>query len=359
MFFRKFRQTHHFNYYTILWLFGFALFLILIPDWYIAKKSIGVVENKSHQLSVGESGRLQSVLVSIGEQVEKDQVLMLLNISDLKSNLEQMKTELAAFRKYQDAHQDRSALEIRRMVLQMENEAADLAERLSLIESQSAELAALNAEIERLQSAESAGLGYSRSMSELIVQRDALSAFLQEQGKDIELYRQNLEQARQSRALVDGTDMESMTNSLAREQMQYAEELRRLVAETEYRIGLRTIVSPCDGVVTEILARAGDAVDEFIPLIVVDESSPLYMDVYISEQSPLIPQVGMKVKIYSSRDRKFNATGTISFVHPGFSMASERFSYRGQFFWARKVRVELPAGHQLIPGEVVKVRLNR
>ncbi|MBN1558705.1 HlyD family efflux transporter periplasmic adaptor subunit, partial [candidate division KSB1 bacterium] len=292
------------------------------------------------------------------DEVKKDQVLALLDISDLKTTLNQLKNELATIQKLEGAHRDRYSIEVRRMALQLQNEAADLVERLSLIESQSAELAALNAEIKRLTNAEAAGLGRSRELSALMLQRDALHTYLKEQSKDIEFQRRNLEKARQSRAIFERADIDDMANSLLTEQMQYAEELRRLVAETEYRISLRTILAPCDGYVTDILARQGDAVDAFIPIFAVEETAPAFLEVYISDKSDLVPQVGMKVDIYSSRRKEFNTTGTISFVHPGFSMLSERFSYRGQFLWARKVQVELPKEHQLIPGEVVKVRVH-
>jgi len=65
----------------------------------------------------------------------------------------------------------------------------------------------------------------------------------------------------------------------------------------------------------------------------------------------------MKVSICSSRDRKFNTTGAVTFVHPGFTRAANRLSFRGEIFWARKIRVALPEDHKLLPGEVVSVRI--
>ncbi|MCU0644645.1 MAG: efflux RND transporter periplasmic adaptor subunit, partial [bacterium] len=233
----------------------------------------------------------------------------------------------------------------------------ELIERLSLIESKSTELAGLNAEIERLKNAEQAGLGHSRDLADLILQRDALLSYLREQRKNLESQSQQVEKTRQSRKFLEAANIDSMTKSLLTERMEYAESLRRLVAETEYRISLRTIVAPCDGFVTEILARSGDVVDAFIPILAVEELKPAYLDVYIPEQSTLQPEPGMTVEIFSSRTREYNTTGVITFVHPGFTQASERLSFRGQFFWARKVRVELPKDHHLIPGEVVNARI--
>ncbi|MBN1998351.1 efflux RND transporter periplasmic adaptor subunit [candidate division KSB1 bacterium] len=356
---KKIRQTHNINLYVLLWIVALVITVYLLKDWSMHKQLIGVVESKSHQLSAGESGRLQNVLISIGDSVQKDQVLATLDLADLKTNLDRLKEQLTSLQKYESAQRDRFSIEVQSMRLQLENEASALIERLSLIESKSTELAGLNGEIARLQSAGSAGLGYSRDLADLILQRDALETYLREQNKDLDYHRQQLEKTRQSRKILKDADMNEMTRSLLLEQMEYAEELQRLVVDTEYRVSLRTIVAPCDGYVTEMWVRQGDIVDRFTPIFTVEETKPKFLDVYIPEQSNLAPQVGMKVEIFSTRSKANNTTGFISFVHPGFAMISERLAFRGQFFWARKVRIELPEEHQLIPGEIVKARISR
>jgi multidrug resistance efflux pump len=357
MILKKIRQTHNFNLYILLWIIALAVVFYLTQNWFINKKFIGIVESKSHLIGAQESGRVQNVLIAIGDQVKKDQVLAILDISDLKTTLDQLKKELSNIQKLERAQRDRYSIDIQRMALQLENEASDVVERLSLIESKSTELAGLNAEIERLKNAEKAGLGHSRDLADLILQRDALVSYLKEQRKDLKFQSQQVEKTRQSRKILEDANVDSMTKSLLIEQMEYAESLRREVAETEHRISLRTIVAPCDGYVTEMLARSGDVIDAFVPILTVEELKPAYLDVYIPEQSTLQPEPGMNVEIYSSRKREYNTSGVIIFVHPGFTMAAERLSFRGQFFWTRKLRVELPKDHHLIPGEIVNVRL--
>lgn len=357
MMLKKFKQTHNFNLYILLWIVALAVIIYLSQNWYINKKFIGIVERKSHPIGAQESGRIQNILVAIGEQVKKDQVLAILDISDLKTTLDQLQQDLTGIQQLERAHRDRYSIDIQRMALQLENEASELIERLSLIESKSTELAGLNAEIERLKNAEQAGLGYSRDLADLILQRDALVSYLKEQRKDLDFQSQQVEKTRQSRKILGAANIDSMSKSLFTEQMEYADELRRLVAETEHRIRLRTIVAPCDGYVTELLVRSGDVVDAFIPILTVEELKPAYLDVYVPEQSNAPLEPGMTVEIFSSRKREYNTTGMIRFVHPGFTQASERLSFRGQLFWARKVRVELPEDHHLIPGEVVNARI--
>ncbi len=354
---KLFRQTHNFNWYIILWLAALATVFYLTQNWFINKKFIGIVERRSHPLGAQEPGRINQLLVNIGDEVKKDQILAILDISDLKTTLDQLQQELTSFQRLQRAQRDRYSIQVQRMALQLENEAADLVERLSLIRSKSTELAGLNAEIERLERAEQAGLGHSRDLADLVLQRDALVTYLSELNKELAFQTQKLERTRKSRQMLSAADIDSMAESLLWEQMEYAESLRRLVTETEHRINLRSIIAPCDGYVTEILARPGDVVDAFLPIVTVEEARPTYLDVYIPEQSNLTLEAGMRVEIYSSRSRKYNTTGVISFIHPEFTRASERLSFRGQIFWARKVRVELPTNHQLLPGEVVNVRI--
>ncbi len=354
---RKFRQSYHFNWYIILWVIALIIIIYLFRNWHIDKQFIGIVERKSHQIGAQESGKVQTMLINVGQQVKKDQVLGMLDISDLTTHLGQLKKELASIQEMTSAQRDLYSITAQRALLQLDNEASDLTDRLSLIESKSTELAGLNAEIERLKNAEKAGLGYSRDLSTLILQRDALASYLREQSKDLVSQKEKLAKTRQSRKMLETTDVDSISKSLLVEQMEYLESLHRDIAATEYRIGLRTILAPCDGYITEIFALSGDIVSGFAPVLIIEELKPRFLDVYIPESSNLHPESGMPVEIFSARNKAYNTDGMITFVHPGFAQASQRVSFRGQIFWARKVRVELPTDHRLIPGEVVNVRL--
>ncbi len=353
----RFDQTKNFNWYIILWISALVVALYLYSTWHLKQNYIGIVENKSHLIGAQEAGRVHKVLTTIGDKVKKDQVLAIFDISDLKTNLNQLRNELASIQQFENAHLNRYSIFIQRMGLQLENEASDLMDRLSLIESKSTELAGLNAEIKRLQNAEKAGLGHSRDLTTLVLQRDALESYLREQSKDLEYQSQKLEKTRLSRNLFEEADIDSMAKSVFLERMEHAEMLRRQISTTEYRIQLRTITSPGDGFVTEIYARPGDVVQEFAPVLTVEEIRPRFMTLYIPEKSTDQPEIGMKVDISSSRSRDFNTTGVVTFVHPGFSRAAERLSFRGQIFWARKVQVALIKDHNLVPGEIVNARI--
>ena len=353
----NFRQTHRFNWYTILWVVALILAGNLYYQWHVDKNYIGIVEKRMHALGAQEPGIVGSLLVDVGEQVKKGQILATLDASDLALSLKHLQEEFNQIQKLTGAQKDHYAMVVQRLKLQTENEASALIDRMALIESKATELAGYNAEIERLKNAEAAGLGYSSTLPTLIIQRDALASYLEEQRKEADRLAQKLESIRQSRQLFEHVDDDSMTQGLFLEQVEYTEVVRQQILETEQRVRMRTVTSPCDGYVTDIFARPGDVVQDFDSLLVVEELSPRFLTVYIPETSTLEPALGMEVNVHSSRSRKNNTKGYIRFVHPGYTKAHRRLTFRGIDFWARKVRVELAEGNTLLPGEIVTVRI--
>jgi multidrug efflux pump subunit AcrA (membrane-fusion protein) len=355
----RFKNKHRFNTYTLLWAGALVTVIFLYFQWFVDKNYIGIVERKSHFLGSQEPGKIETLLVDVGDPVRKDQVLAVLDISDLTATLGSLRTESTKIRRLGTAQENRSAVEVQRLRLQVENEASSLMERISLIESKSAELAGLKSQIDRLDAAEKAGLGTSRDMPGLTIQRDALEAYLSLQRGELARLSEYSRDLRNARRRLAKSGLDSMTQSLFAEQLEYAEKLGREIVVTENRIRLRTLVSPCDGVVTDINAWPGDVVQDFDSVLTIEGRGPGFLTVYLPEKTTLMPEPGMKAKIFSNRGRKFNTTGTVTFVHPGISRAPERLSFRGQVFWARKVRVVLNSGNALLPGEVVNVRLEK
>ena len=100
----KFNQTHNFNWYTVVWIAAFLLAIYLFNVWHINKSYFGIVENKSHLIGAQESGKVHKLLVTVGEQVKQDQVLAVLDISDLKTGLNQLREELTNIQKLEGAH---------------------------------------------------------------------------------------------------------------------------------------------------------------------------------------------------------------------------------------------------------------
>jgi multidrug resistance efflux pump len=332
------RQKLRRNAYNLLWAAAFLVVVVLALRWFIAMNVIGIVERRVHYLGPQEPGRIATVMVEVGDRVRKDQVLAMLDVSDLIDGF--------------------PAVEMQRIRLQLENEAAELADRIATLESSEAQLATLNGQIERFRNAEKAGLGSSRDLNDLILQRDGLEAYMHRQAGEKERLSKDAAGLRSAIQRLKAGNPDRMPDPSLGERPERVEETGRGSAIVESRIRMRSIVSPCDGVVTDINARLGDVIEEFDTTITVEEKGPGFMTVYLPEKTSIQPDSGMSVRISSQRGRKYNTTGTVVFVAPGISRAPERLSFRGQVFWARKVRVALDSGSALLPGEVVTVHIS-
>lgn len=139
--------------------------------------------------------------------------------------------------------------------------------------------------------------------------------------------------------------------------MESIHETLRLIVLVEQRMSMRTVNSPCAGLVVEITATEGGIIDEYLPLMTVEDTRVSFVEVYVPETQDRPVVVGQSVEVYSRRSDQYSTTGRISFVHPGFSPIPERLWLRGQMLWARKFRVELAPDHRLLPGESVRVRI--
>jgi len=159
--------------------------------------------------------------------------------------------------------------------------------------------------------------------------------------------------------VLDAVDRDTIVRSLLMGSMERVEELRRDIAAIEGRLRSRTVSAPCDGYVSDVFSHGGDVIRAFEPILSVDESVPEYVTVYIPEKADLPLRVGMEVKIYSPKLKRYMNPGTIATIHPGLSRTPDRLSFMRQTFWARRIQVRLGTDHGLLPGEVVYARIDR
>ena len=346
------------NWFVLFWIAALLVVMYMFYEYRTPKKYIGIVETKSHLIGAQEPGTIRNVLVSVGEQITRGQILVTLDISDLETEVAQLREELAAIQQLGEAHQDRYEMEFQRLHLQLENEMSDLTEQLATLGSKRTELSILDAEIDRLTKAEEAGLGRSRDLTDLMVQRETIASYLKEHGEAYVLQQQQLEKTRYTRDVLDEADRDGIVRTMLLDPMERAEELRREITGIEHRMHLRTLLAPCDGYVVEMFAHEGDIVQDFTPILSVEESESRYLTIYIPEKANLQLAVGIQTKIYSPRLKRYTVPGIITFIHPGLSQTPERLAFRRQIFWARRVRVELGQESGLLPGEIVYCRIN-
>jgi len=338
------------NWFVIFSAIALIVVAFLYFRFHIDKQFIGIVESKSHVIGSQEPGIIDNILVDVGDAVEKGQVLAILDISDLKSQINQLKHELSTIEEMKEANEDRYFLEYQRL-------AVNLVDRLSLLESKRVELKGLKAEIARLEEAEQAGLGHSRDLANLILQRDVLIRYLEIQSTELQTKTRHIDASSKNRSIIKRSENDKIIRSMLSDIMARTEDLHRKLALTENRVNLRTIVSPCEGYIVDRHAFPGDVVQKFAPVLSIQEIRPQFVTVYLPEKTNIPMEKDLPVSVYSARLKK-SIIGKIVFIHPNLTQTNERLSFRGQLFWARKVRVKLNGDHGLLGGEMVYAHIN-
>ena len=312
--------------------------------WQLDPYLLGTVESRPRPVGTREGGRIQEILVAVGSRVTAGQTLARLDQSDLVAERDLLQEQLASLEAILAADRQRHALEYDLLRLRVSQQSSSM-------QSDLAELNALNREVEILQEAEGAGLGRGRDLARLLIQRDALRQSVAEQSTLIE---------QRIRTVPDDdpqTGHDAVLTSLLGDRMESIQATLRRLALVEQRMAFRTVDSPCAGLVVEIAAREGSTVDAYLPIVTVEDDQVSVVEVYVPETQDRQVEAGQPVEVYSRRSDQYSATGRISFVHPGFSPMPERLWLRGQMLWARKFLVELAPRHSLLPGESVRVRI--
>jgi len=344
------RKRHGF---VLLWLLGAGLAGLLYYWWHVEAELIGIVETRVHRVGAREGGRVSGLTVEIGDPVTAGKVLARLDTSDIEAEKARLDQEMASLDTILEADRQRFAMEYDRGRLQVEYRSAWLDEKTADLAGRRAELAALETEIKRLRSAEKDGLGHTRDLSDLVIRRNAVSRYINAHSRPATKPAGPTD----DKAKAPEVDEEAILRSLSADRLERVEEIRHQLVILDQRTRLREVMAPVDGYVVEILARPGDTLPAFSPIVAVEETQASYVDVYLPETEDAPSIVGQRVEVLSKRGSEYNAFGRVTFVYPGYMPIPDRLMFRRQVAWALKIRVELEDGHGLLPGESVKVHV--
>ncbi|NOZ00587.1 MAG: HlyD family efflux transporter periplasmic adaptor subunit [Deltaproteobacteria bacterium] len=340
------------NWFVLLWLVGAGVATFLYYRWQVEADLVGIVETRVHRVGAREGGRVENLLVEIGDRVQEGQALARLDMSDLLAEKARLRDEMKSLDVIMEADRRRYALEYDRGRLQVEYRNAWLEEKTADLAARKAELAAMDAEIQRLRSAEKDGLGRTRDLADLVIRRNALARYL-----DVSSRRQDAGVKETPKTDLGAADQEKVLRSLTADRRERVEEIRLQLVRLDQRIRMREVRSPVQGYVVDILARQGDTLPAYAPIVAVEEEQASAVDVYLPETEEAPAAVGQLVEIVSKRGREFDARGRVVFIYPGYMPIPERLMFRRQMAWALKMRVALEHGHRLRPGESVNVRV--
>ena len=323
-------------------------------SWQVDPDMVGVVESKFHNMGAREDGLIERINIAVGDQVEPGQILAKLDVSDLVAEQEQLEQELKNLSDSFKADQTRFELESEKLLLQMKTESSVLGRHIAEYEAKISEVMALDKEINRLQDAENAGLGRTRDLADLMIQRESTRSFIKERKKVLE---KNTRSSARPSKKMSREHLEELMISKLGDRLEQIDRVKLGLTIINERMYNRRIVAPCTGYVTAILFRQGDTVKAYDPVVTIEDTDIGYVTAYVPEVIRTNAKNGQAVHVFLKSTGTLGAQGHISFVHPGYSPIPPRLTYRGQEVWARKLRVKLNTPHSLLPGEAVRVSL--
>jgi len=306
---------------------GFAVWLYF--QTFKPTSFVGLVERKSHEISSLEPGIISRLNVDIGSAVKVGQELAYVQIANVQT--------------------ERNKLQILSDKLRLEKTYRD---EMAGLEANKAELAGLNAQIQKLQSVQKENLVPALNLEDLIIKRDSLQKRVQEQTKLLE---EQIRRDKKDSPLFKNSKEFLEKSSGKNLQESYLDAFRSKYSETEQSIDHTKIFSPCDGRVIAVNARTGDTISALKPFLEIEETVATHLEAYIPEYADVVVKEGDKVKIVPNRAPEKSYQGTVAFVHPGFSAIPDRLIYRLARPWVRRVYIQLDPSNDLLPDEKVKV----
>jgi multidrug efflux pump subunit AcrA (membrane-fusion protein) len=366
-----------------VWLAGWCVFGLILWNRSAGVEVVGISRGRVAHVSAPMAARIKAVLVKPADQVKKGQIVALLDDSAVAKQIEAIRAESDRVRVEHD--ETRTILEAE--VLARENEwAADgrgftadltqltlaIAELRTTLESERHLVESLRAERdttrEILEAGLASGLEYERVSAAYeaaaarlaATERSLADAALE---RDQAVARRDAYAKRKPRAPSPAVASEHASRAV-RAQEALAGELEALREEHVLR-------APCDGVVVDIVGRAGEATvrrpgesvlrepGEVIaagePVLAIAEAQPTEIVAYVSEHRKLDLAAGAEITLAAVNRPSLRFRTRVRAVTPTIERMPERlWAAPNAPAWGRPVILDLPDDLDLLPGEVVR-----
>lgn len=376
------------NYLHHLLPVGVWLVAVVVVIWLFYHRGqqfqvIGVAQQQVRQVAASCPGRIKDVPVQLFDRVAAGQVVAIVDtvldndqeegtlqaqLGSISAEIERLAAELVPTQDDLEADRaDRQAnriSDLRRFSADVENM------RLRILEL-SAQLAGDRIELQDLAS--------EVKVAEDLVQKDAVAPLELERAKAryetlaeaIEENEQLLDQARANLAksqerLEAYTSHESYNPSIEsaleviRKGIAVQESrMKEVSAQLEARQRRRALelVSPVDGVVSQVWKAAGEVVVAGDPIVTIAKARPAEVIGYASQAQAGLIREDMPVEIVKMTEPMQVASSTVTYVGPIMEqMPAQLWSNPNVPQWGRPFKVELPPEMAVIPGETVGIR---
>ena len=175
----------------------------------------------------------------------------------------------------------------------------------------------------------------------------------------LDKYKKLLEEAEQrKKRYEDCIPISGTTDEDAQRVIDLAKEaLERRKDELRARREKVVLTAPCDGYVSDIPSRIGEAVMQGVEILSIAEEKPRVIIAYASEAVVGQVEIGKRVEVVKGSEPEQKGPSEVTYIGPAVEQMPVRL-WRNPNFpqWGRPMLIEIPLGMKLIPGEMVGIR---
>ena len=354
---------------------------------------LGMAQGQVRQIAATCTGRLKSVPVELFQEVHEGDIVAVIDtvldderleaeLTTASAQIEYLKAELSATRERLMAEAanletDRTATQ-RRFCVDVENARLRVLELKTLLETDRIMLddLELNTKIFLTQNLSDQNDVTHYELQKMKIERDALAKKIEENQRLLAQAESDLKQAEQRR------------DEFAQRQLQHppvdsaVEVIRRAIDVQEQQVKVLlarneplVLKAPIDGVVSQILRRpvrrtgegvvrqmllrAGEAVLAGEPILTISATSPSEIIAYVGGDR-LIGRVreGMTVQLVKESVPAQIASSRVTYLGPIMEVMPQRLWIAPDIpQWGRPMLIEIPPGFKLLPGEIIGIKV--
>jgi multidrug resistance efflux pump len=350
---------------------------------------MGLAQGRVHQVAATCAGRLKDVPVQLFEQVSQGQTLAVIDtvldnealqaqLDTALAEVQHLKAQLAPTREQllaeaANLQTDRVAA-MRRFSVDVENARLTVLEFKALLETDRIMLEDLAVEVEIVQGLLEQDAVAAYELQKAKVQYDALAKKIQENEQVLTQAAEDFVRAQQRLDEFARHQPQHPSVDSSLEVLQKAIKVQEQIVEEllARRVPL-VLKSPFDGVVIQILVRANEALllragenalrmpGEVVlsgePILTVAEAKPVEVVAYVGQDQFGRVRRDMGVELIKSSEPPQVASSQVVCLGPVVELIPERL-WRNPNIpqWGRPMRIRIPPGFELVPGELVGIR---
>lgn len=282
-------------------------------------------------------------------------------LARMQSDLARLRVSLAGFvinvtMSGETAEQTRLR-EARSLALDIENLRLGIVVREGLIETDKAEVARLVERIKAAQELVAKGLDSGLTLRDLQMQRDVVQTRLEATQKALQETKVQKASSEGRLGTFTATEVAEAEKMLApiREAVSAQEQLLQDVRRQIQSLDIR---APITGTITAIHAWPGQNVRAGTPILTIAATQGQYIVSFVRQEQRVVPAVGMTVDVRVRSMPRTSSRSTINQVGPQVEpLPSHHLRDPKVPEWGLPVRIAIPPGMKLVPGELVDVAI--